>query len=62
MIDLIKSGDIERLLLVLFVFGTIAFRYVTGNPPDDRLIDFGLVILGYFFGSVIGSKMRANST
>jgi len=61
MLDLIRDGSLERLILVVLIFGTITVQTVRGFPLDDRLVDFALVVLGFYFGSMIQQKLNSTS-
>jgi len=58
MSDIIRDGSLERLIVVIIVFGGIVALLLTTGQVDDRLIDIGLVIVGFYFGTTI-SKMRS---
>lgn len=51
LLDLLESSIIFQGILVLLVFGTIAYLIINNRIVPDRMWDFGLVILGFFFGS-----------
>lgn len=59
-VDLIRSGDLERFVIVIFVFGTATFLFVTGRPVDDRLFDVVLFILGFYFGTIMQKTLNGN--
>lgn len=61
MIEIIKDGSLERLILVVFVFGGIVLLLATTGQVDDRLIDIGLVIVGFYFGTTI-ERYRVSKT
>lgn len=59
MIEIIRDGSLERLLLVIFVFGGIILLLATTGQVDDRLIDIALVIVGFYFGTTV-EKIRSS--
>ena len=59
MLDIIRDGSLERLILVILVFGGIVLLLVLGKPVDDRLIDIGLVIVGFYFGTQFQKAVNA---
>lgn len=60
MIELIKSGDIERLIIVVIVFGVTGFLFATHQPVDDRLFDVVLILTGFFFGTIVTKAVVTN--
>jgi len=61
MLDAIRDGSLERLLLVIIVFGGIVLLLVMNGTVDDRLVDFAFVILGYFFRTNIDKIVLATN-
>jgi len=59
-IDIIKDGSLERLLLVIIVFGGIVFLLAKDGVVDERLFDVAFVIIGFYFGSTIEKTRQAN--
>jgi len=59
-IDIIKDGSLERLLLVIIVFGGIVFLLAKDGAVDERLFDVAFVIIGFYFGSTIEKTRQAN--
>ena len=59
--NLIEDGSFERLILLILVYGPLAFLWVSQRAVDDRLIDIALVILGFYFGQVLPSPFRKPS-
>lgn len=51
---LLKESTITQSLLVLFIFGPMAYCAITGAGLPEVLVQYGWVILGYFFGSKAG--------
>jgi hypothetical protein len=51
LLDLLESSVIFQGTLVLLVFGGIIYLIITSQTVPDTLWDFGLIILGFFFGS-----------
>jgi len=59
-IDIIKDGSLERLLLVIIVFGGIVFLLAKDGAVDERLFDVAFVIIGFYFGSTIEKTRQSN--
>ncbi len=51
LLELFAESVITQSLLVLFVFGPIAYCIISGIPIPDTLDKYGFVIIGFFFGS-----------
>lgn len=50
-LDLLESSVIFQGLLVLLIFGTISYLVIRGTTVPPSFWDYGLIILGFFFGS-----------
>jgi len=46
-----EESVITQSLLVLTVFGTLAYCILTGTEIPDVLNQYGMVIIGFFFGA-----------
>ena len=53
MVELIEGGFLAQTLLVILVWGAIAFLAVTQRPIPDALLDAGFVIIGFYFHTVM---------
>ncbi len=53
MVELIEGGFVAQTLLVLLVWGAIAFLAVTQRSIPDALLDAGFVIIGFYFHTVM---------
>lgn len=53
--DLIKSGSLAQLLLVILVWGAVAFLALMGRPIPDALLDAGFVIIGFYFHAQVNA-------
>lgn len=51
LLQLLESSVIFQGLLVLLIFGTISYLVIRGMGVPDSYWDYGLIILGFFFGS-----------
>lgn len=49
MLEIIKDGSLERLIIVVIIFGGIVVLEVLGKPFDERLFDIAFVAAGFFF-------------
>jgi hypothetical protein len=49
MVELIEGGFLAQTILVVLVWGAIAFLAVTQRPIPDALLDAGFVIIGFYF-------------
>jgi len=53
MIEAIKDGSLEKLVIVVLVFGGIVLLLAKDGQVDERLFDVAFVIMGYFFRTVV---------
>jgi len=53
MIDIIKDGSLEKLVIVIIVFGGLVLLLAKDGQVDERLFDVAFVIMGYFFRSIV---------
>jgi len=51
LLDLLRESVITQSLLVIFIFGPIAYCAILGLPQPEDLVKFGWVIIGFFFGA-----------
>lgn len=51
LLDLLKESVITQSMLVLLIFGPIAYLVITGNPIPLQLNTWGSVVIGFFFGA-----------
>ncbi len=57
MVELIESGFVAQTILVVLVWGGIVFLAVTQRPIPDALLDAGLVIVGFYFHTVMARRL-----
>jgi len=50
-LELLEDSVITQSILVLLVFGTIVYCIISGTPIPDVLNQYGMVIIGFFFGA-----------
>jgi hypothetical protein len=58
LLDLFERSIITQSILTLIVFGTISYLMITSQPIPDSLIQFGSIIIGFFFGSKVLMSQR----
>lgn len=51
--ELIKGGFLSQTILVIVVWGTIAFLAINRADIPDPLLDAGFVIIGFYFRSAV---------
>jgi len=61
MIEIIRDGSLERLLLVIIVFGGIVLLLAKDGAIDERLFDVAFVIIGFYFGTNIEKIRQFNN-
>lgn len=59
MVDLIERGFVAQTILVVLVWGGIVFLAVTQRPVPTVLMDVGLMIVGFYFHTVMTQALRA---
>lgn len=50
-LELLEDSVITQSILVLLVFGTIVYCIISATPIPDVLNQYGMVIIGFFFGA-----------
>lgn len=50
-LELLQDSVITQSILVLMVFGTLVYCIISGTPIPDVLNQYGMVIVGFFFGA-----------
>lgn len=50
-LDLLKESVITQSMLVILVFGPIAYCVITGQTVPETLDRYALAMIGFFFGS-----------
>ncbi len=50
-LDMFSESVITQSILVLSVFGSITYCVLSDRPVPDILTQYGMVILGFFFGA-----------
>lgn len=50
-IELLKESTILQAVLTVMIWGVISYMFATGQNPPDALLNAGMAILGYYFGS-----------
>lgn len=60
-IDIIRDGSLERLVIAVLVFGGLVFILATQGQVDERLFDVAFVIVGFYFGTTV-MKIRSNGS
>jgi len=50
-LEMFSESVITQSVLVITVFGAITFCVLTDRPIPDILTQYGMVILGFFFGA-----------
>jgi len=50
MIEIIKDGSLERLLVVVFLFGGIVVLNAMQVSFDERIYDLAFLVGGFYFG------------
>ncbi len=53
MVELIEGGFLAQTILVILIWGAIAFLAVMQHPIPDPLLDAGFVIIGFYFHTVM---------
>lgn len=51
LLDLLKDSTITQTILVLLIFGPIAYQVTIRGTIPEQLIIWGSVIIGFFFGA-----------
>jgi len=49
----LRDGSLERLVIVILVFGGLVFLLAKDGQVDERLFDVAFVIMGYFFRAIV---------
>ena len=62
MVELIEGGFLAQTLLVILVWGAIAFLAVMQHPIPDALLDAGFVIIGFYFHTVMTKTLGDGSS
>lgn len=57
LLDLLKESTITQSVLVLLIFGPIAYQVSVGGTIPEQLVIWGSVIIGFFFGSKSAYQM-----
>jgi len=50
-LEMFSESVITQSILVLAVFGSLTYCVITDRPIPDILTQYGMVILGFFFGA-----------
>lgn len=58
MIEAIKDGSLERLVIVVIVFGGLVALLVKDGQVDERLFDVAFVIIGFFFRTIVEKALH----
>ena len=58
--DVIKEIIMPRTFFCLMFYGTFCYMTLKGAPVPDTLKDVVFSLLGYWFGSRIGSGQKVN--
>jgi hypothetical protein len=48
---LLRDSVITQSMLVIAIFGPIAYLAITGKTIPPQLVTWGSVVIGFFFGS-----------
>lgn len=51
LLELLQESVITQSILVLCVFGPMAYCVIAGRPIPDVITQYGMIILGFFFGA-----------
>lgn len=51
LLELLQESVITQSLLVLCVFGPMAYCVIAGLPIPEVITQYGMIILGFFFGA-----------
>jgi hypothetical protein len=55
MIEIIKDGSLERLVIAVIVFGGMVGLLFKDGVIDERMFDVAFVIVGFYFGSTVAN-------
>ncbi len=61
MVELIEGGFLAQTILVILIWGAIAFLAVMQHPIPDALLDAGFVIVGFYFHTVLTRQLGSGS-
>ena len=50
-IDLLVNGVLVQSLVAVVLIGAIVYMYIEQVPVPDELVNIGLIVVGFLFGS-----------
>jgi hypothetical protein len=59
-VELIEGGFVAQTLLVLIVWGAIAYLAVSARAIPDPLLDAGFVMVGFYFRSAVAQTSKSS--